>query len=678
MAQTRTYLATSAVLGAGGVALGLSGLGPLFFASSAAPALLGAGGASLPGLWWLMQTIPPKPKLIDFPAIRLLFNLSAEDKQSASIPLWQRLLRLGAVSAAVIGLADPQFEAPGALGEGSGPVLIVVDNGWESAKNWNDIQRRIEGVLKTASRQGRSVMILPTAPEFAAERKAGTLREAREALGDLPSLSPHPWPADHAAALRALADQKLQGASVIWFSNGQNDPRVPDFVRKLEGIGNVSVFKGLAENAAHLLSARPGNELGALVHRLAPGPEEAITITASGENGAVLTQAQAHFLQGSLSAEVVFDVPPELRRQIAKLSVPGEDHAGAVLLLDESWRKRSVGLLAGQGEGSLLQDSYYIKPAVAPFTDLYTGSTAEILKHNLSVVIMTDEAVLGEDDRRQLEDWVKKGGMLLRFAGPKLAAQPQDSLVPLPLIAGENHMGGELSGNTARGLAPFPANSPLAGMKRPESLSVHTRVLPETTPSGLPAGTEIWAEFEDGVPFISARHQGDGWSVLVHSTAGMDWSNLPLAEDFFLEMMKSIITRSKSAGAKAELTKPLPPLNVLDAHGRLGAPTRGNIELTRQALKDGYLGPVSPPGFYGESSFAKLAYNLSRAVPEYKALGDLPPSIKQFAVEGKDDASNAKGWLLLLATLMLLADLGARIQQSGMLPGALTKEPEGP
>ncbi|MCD8493887.1 MAG: BatA domain-containing protein, partial [Alphaproteobacteria bacterium] len=132
MASRARLLATSAALGAGGVALGMTGIGPLFFASAAAPAILGAGGAALPGLWHLMQTIPPRPKIVDFPMIRLLFNLSSEDKQAASIPLWQRLVRLGAVSAVILGLSEPQFEAPSIIEPGKGPVLMVVDNSWDS------------------------------------------------------------------------------------------------------------------------------------------------------------------------------------------------------------------------------------------------------------------------------------------------------------------------------------------------------------------------------------------------------------------------------------------------------------------------------------------------------------------------------------------------------------------
>jgi hypothetical protein len=622
-----------------------------------------------------MQTIPPRPNLVDFPAIRLLFNLSSEDKQAASIPLWQRLLRLGAVSAAVIGLSNPEFETRGVLENGTGPVLVVVDNGWDSAQNWGQIQKRIEGVLKTASHQGRPVMIIPAAPDSVAGVKAGPLQGAEEALSALPTLEPHPWPADHAGAAKALQSERGKGASVIWFSNGQDDPRTPDFLRTLEGVGRVSVYKGAPSTAAHLLSTRPGNELGAVLHRLAPGPEEIVTVAAASANGEILTQTEARFAAGALTAEAVFDVPPELRRQIAKLSIPGESHAGAALLLDESWRKRSVGLLSADGAGSLLQDSYYIKPAIAPYTDLYTGSAAEILKHALSVIVMTDETVLSEDDRAQLEGWVKQGGMLLRFAGPRLAAQPQDSLTPLPLMAGENHTDGELSGSTAKGLAPFADSSPLAGMKAPANLSVHTRILPETTPGGPAPGTEIWAEFEDGVPFISAKHEGEGWTVLVHSTAGMDWSNLPLADDFFLEMMKSMIARSKSASSEAEIKKKLPPLSVLDAEGRLGPAKSSAIQLTREAAREGRIGPASPPGFYGESPLSKRAHNLSLAVPEYKAAAPHTGAAKEFSLESEGNSSAAKGWLLLLASLMLLVDLGVRVKQSGEAP---VREPEAP
>ncbi|HRQ60095.1 MAG TPA: hypothetical protein PLO23_01030 [Alphaproteobacteria bacterium] len=87
MASPLQYLGLSGGLGAGGYALGAYGLGPLAFGAAAAPVLLGGLGVAAPGLWWLMKTVPPQPLLTYFPAIRLIFNLSSEDRVAAASPL---------------------------------------------------------------------------------------------------------------------------------------------------------------------------------------------------------------------------------------------------------------------------------------------------------------------------------------------------------------------------------------------------------------------------------------------------------------------------------------------------------------------------------------------------------------------------------------------------------------
>lgn len=673
MASKTAYVASSAALGVGGTLLGM-GLAPalpIAFAAAAAPAILGVTGTLLPAAWKLLETIPPKPQQVEFPAIRLVFEQAADDKQNITAPLWQKLLGTSILAALALAAADPRLESASLLEKNEGPVLLVVDNDWSAARDWDAVQRRMQSVLESADRQGRKVMILPTAPDPAAGVSLGPLQPAEEALSALPALEPHPWPADRAAALEALKAQgAAAGASILWFSNGEDGGRAGEFLQALENLGNVSVLTHEQGAGAHLLSLAEGEEeLKAFVHRLQPGAPETRLVTAIGAAGEVLAQQEAQFSETDLKAAVSFDLPAELRRQIVKLALPGESHAGAVVLLDESWRKRKVGLLNGAGAHSLLSDSYFLSPALSPFTDLSAGGAGEILRQkDLSALVMTDGTVLSEDERAQMQEWIGQGGMLLRFAGPRLAAQPEDSLTPVPLMRGENHTGGTFSGSGSdSGLAEFPENSPLAGLPVPQDFNVKTRILPEAAAAAEP-GTEIWAEFNDGVPFISAKKQGQGWVVLVHSAANLEWSNLPLSDDFFLDMMKSLIGKSKSAGASAELAKPLPPLNVLDAAGRLGPAGASHIALTRERAKEGHIGPDSPPGFYGESSIAKRAHNLYSAVPDYKALAVTPGGKTTVtAYQENNGPDKLTGMLLFLAISLFLADLAARLHQSGRL-----------
>ena len=95
--------------------------------SFGAPWILVAG-AILPAIWWLLKITPPAPKRVFFPAIRLLLGLNPTDETPAHTPLWLLLLRIIAAGMIIFALADP-FIMPTDSKSGSGPIVVVVDNG---------------------------------------------------------------------------------------------------------------------------------------------------------------------------------------------------------------------------------------------------------------------------------------------------------------------------------------------------------------------------------------------------------------------------------------------------------------------------------------------------------------------------------------------------------------------
>ena len=115
--------------------------------------------------------------------------------------------------------------------------------------------------------------------------------------------------------------------------------------------------------------------------------------------------------------------------------------------------------------------------------------------------------------------------MLLRFAGPRLAAG-NDALVPVRLRRGGRTLGGTLSWDSPKTLAPFTPESPFAGLTPPADIGVRRQILAE--PDGdLPGRT--WASLADGTPIVTAEKRGQGLVVLFHVTADTTWSNLPLS-----------------------------------------------------------------------------------------------------------------------------------------------------
>src|SRR2546430_13140903 len=125
-------------------------LGSLAFVS---PWLLVALTA-LPIIWWLLRVTPPAPRRIVFPAIRLLLGLAPREETPARTPLWLILLRMALTALIILALAHPLLN-PSARLAASGPLVLVVDNGWGAAPDWSARPSVMRGPADQAQRDNR-------------------------------------------------------------------------------------------------------------------------------------------------------------------------------------------------------------------------------------------------------------------------------------------------------------------------------------------------------------------------------------------------------------------------------------------------------------------------------------------------------------------------------------------
>src|SRR5579859_8146934 len=113
--------------------------------------------AALPVLWWLLRVTPPLPKRTPFPPLKLLRGLEDEEQTPAATPWWLLLLRLLAAALLIIALADPLLGQSPKLAT-TGPLVLVIDNGWTTARGWDARQELMIDLLRSA--QGRPVAII--------------------------------------------------------------------------------------------------------------------------------------------------------------------------------------------------------------------------------------------------------------------------------------------------------------------------------------------------------------------------------------------------------------------------------------------------------------------------------------------------------------------------------------
>ena len=617
----------------------------------------------LPGLWWLLRLIPPPPRLQRFPAISLLAGLVAREESSARMPWWLLALRLLLAALVILALADPVFAPQKAL-QGKGPLLIVVDNGWQSATDWPERERALANLLDEADRNERPVAILPTARQADA-REPVSFRPAAAWRPFAGALAPKPWPTDREAAL-ASTDNLEGPGEAVWLSNGLESPGREAFARRLQRLGRLVV---LAPSASAMVLQEPQTTATGLTlsaRRADVGAPQTVTVQAVGHDGRLLAGSDLSFAAGAAEAAADWTLPRELLNQTQRLQLAGSVGTGGTVLLDDRWQRRLVGIaLAGDERAGhpLLDPDHYLRAAFGGLAAFRQGPLAALLDERPNVLVTRERLQPDDITAGSLADWLEAGGVLLRFASPGLAEDPDDWL-PVDLRAANRALGGALSWEVPQRLAPFPEDSPFAGLAVPEEVTVSQQVLAEPGPD---LREKTWAVLADGTPLVTAEPRGEGWVVLIHVTADADWSSLPLS-GLFLEMLDRLVRLGHGQASVDAADAPLPPRLVMDGFARLQEPNPAVQALPpRPTPATAPLGPLHPPGYYGAEN-ARFAWNLAPALTEspLAAVAGWPGGVE---VQGfqQHRSRDLGAWFLLAAAILLLADTAASLWLRGHL-----------
>ena len=646
-------------------------LGSLAFAQ---PWALGALIA-LPAIWWLLRLTPPMPKRIVFPPISLLLDIVTERESSARTPWWILLLRLLIAALIIFAASRPLINAEAEIGS-SGPVLLVVDNGWASADRW-DVRRDVAlAITERAVRSSRPVLLLATAPPADGSAISVVSLSAATARSSIAKLTPSPWPTDRGQATEAVIDWSggFSGlADIRWLSDGLDGPGADTLSERLSTLGRVTIY-GATGTAVTLLrpprSTPKGLEM-TLERSFATTPERPLTVRGLDDEGQVQVEGEALFVEGELQTNMTLSGPSEILNRVARLQIGSGAHAGSVVLLDQRWRRRPVGIIDIDGAAAaaqpLLSNSYYIERALQGATTVRRGSLASLLSQPTAILVIPDGIELAENEIQTVERWIADGGILVRFAGPGLARRTgdvlpggvTDTLLPVTLRAGDRVIGGAMSWRQPMSLQPFPESSPFAGLSVPRDVKVGRQVLAQPTPD---LSEKTWAALSDGTPLVTAERREQGWVVLFHTSPNTSWSNLPIS-GIFVEMMQRIAALGRGVKTTGD-TQPLPPIKIMDAFGRTGPPAANVQPIDVATVDTERASEKNPPGIYGADDF-KRAFNLSTSLSPLRRL-PVPDGWVSAGYE-KPAERNITGWLFLAALALFLLDtaLGLWVRAGG-------------
>ena len=640
------------------------------------PAILW-GLLALPVIWWLLRLTPPKPQTEIFPPLKILARVMRKEETPHQSPWWLTLLRLIMAALVVMALAEPVWNPRERLETGGSALAVVVDNGWASARDWENRVSTAERLIADANATGSPVVLAFTAELPNAE--IGPF-DAADALEKLNVAEPRPVPVDRPAvyARVAAALDQLPGASVAVLADGLAAPGDEEAFATLLGRNPENVLWAVPDRLGMVGLTATENEVSgfSLSAIRAPGDPAPRQVTAGAfdDRGRRIADAVISFGAGETTGTGQMTVPFELRNDFSSIAIDGEQQAASVRVLDENSKRRRVGLLS-QAEADqaqpLLSPLYYITRALQPFADLVHPSSQDlaeaipqILEQNPAMIVMADVGTIPDAARAQLVEWVHEGGTLVRFAGSRLAAAGNDEeLLPVRLRLGERSMGGSLSWTTPQAVSDFPPTGPFADLAPPAEVTVTRQVLAEPTSDIV---ERTWANLSDGTPLVTGARRERGTVVLFHVTPEATWSSLPISGSF-VEMLRRIVQLSRNQGAATANAEgqvaSLPPYRMIAADGQLVPPSP---EARPLAVNETAVTIEHPPGLYG-SEEGVVAHNLLAADAELTPISrpaiSAPVTDVQYAM---DESRDLKGPLVAIALALMLLDTLAVFWMGGV------------
>jgi hypothetical protein len=642
---------------------------PLTFA---APLVLTAL-AALPAIWLLLRITPPQPRRLDFPPLRIFRDLLPQRETPARTPWWLLLLRLVLAAFLILAASGPVWN-PTAGEQGRGPLLLLVDNGFPAAHDWRERLNIAVERVEAAGREGRAVSVVGLAD------RAGEIQPASPdaSLERIRTFKPLPHLPDRGAHLDAVGRflESARDAEVVWISDGVSGVDAQAFIEGLARMTSerrITVIK--SERAPALAVAGTENAAGELsvrVVRAEPNGRDTGVVRALDLKNLPLADARFAFETDSLETSTKFDLPIEVRNAIVRIEILGEGSAGAVSLLDDRGKRRRVGLVFGgtaDRAQPLLAPTYYIAKALGPYSEVREGrggvadAVSQLLDEQVSVLVLADVGGLDRETLARVTSFVERGGLLLRFAGSRLAAG-NDDLVPVRLRRGGRSIGGTLSWDSPRTFAPFHRESPFFGLAVPQEIGIRRQILAEPD-SDLAHKT--WASLVDGTPIVTADRRGDGLVVLFHVTADTTWSNLPLS-GLFVDMLRRIAALAGtpddvSAEARNQEIQTVAPRLTLDGYGVFTSPPATARAVTRDFAKRAT--DEHPPGFYGPVD-SSLAVNALVPGDRLLALDYAPLNARISALQSARTI-DLRAPILVTALILFLLDTLASLWLSGHL-----------
>lgn len=621
----------------------------------------------LPLLWWLIRRFPPRPLVVRFPPFQILQRLQSRFETSQVPPWWLLLLRLLVAAVVIVIFAGPYLkpveEVHTATLKQHSHIVLVVDNGFGAARNWQAIQRQGAALLQLLREQNAQVALLPTAKQDTQPPAFEPLEAVRARLNALAPMPQAVLRAPLGATVNTLLAEQSD-SMVIWLSDGVEYGDGETFLNMLPDNVTKLIYAPDAHDLPLLMRRAETSHDGLTLRLTRIGTGQSLAaISALNTQGVGIFTHQADLESRSGRDEIFLPLPPRLMNQTRAIRIEGQQHSGALWLMDGRAMIQTAGVVsAAGGSQPLLQETFYIEKALQGVARVSKGPVSELLEEGVGLIALPDAADLTKDERDTLHRWVEDGGVLIRFAGPRLGKEAVDNDPLLPVaLRGSHAYSPILQGNAAPpALVKAEDGSPLQGLAPEQPIAV--RVLVMADPLKTP-NDSVWARISDQSPLITGKVLGKGYVVLCHTAALPAWSELPLSGTM-VTLFERLLQLTRS-GSRSAASGPLYPQSLLDGFGNLQKPSENAAPISESMLVEA--SPKAPvtPGYYGNAG-GVLAVSQAQSTGIFQKLD--VPGIRVYGQEAQP--VTFLPWLASLLLVLWIAD--SLVQLAGrfrLLPG---------
>lgn len=518
--------------------------------------------AALPIIYIVSRFVPKPPKSINFGATFILKNIIAPRPIPKHAPLWLKILRLFLAAIFILACAMPILQNPNSAKIISKNILLVIDDDVANANEFNQIKSELKNFIDIESTKNNTLKLVV---QNCNSKILNPINSPQNAKNYIDTIIPKPTICDKANYIKTLSDIH-ENYRVIYIANNVNQLNDAKFFEILNRISNGDlIIRRPNINFAIIESANI--EKNGLRLNIISNGQFSQKITIFGENSKVLISNNIH------NGENFIEISQNILRMAQYLKIDGQNNAASTYIID-AFNRRPLILTpkANSSDQPLLSDANFINSAMEIIGDVKNYEGKIDFKAAPNAIVFGDVENFDDAETNALMQYLKNGGTIIRFLGPKSLSKEESPFFTAPI----NLVPHILSTGFAvenLSIAPLPKNSIFSDIEFPQKINIGQSILFKSANND--AKTLI--NLSDGAPLLSMREIGAGKLYMFHTSAAPIWSDIGLS-NLQLAFLKRIILQTSAKAIPAstlEANVILRPRIVIDENGQLSKNTNG-------------------------------------------------------------------------------------------------------